>query len=373
MKRIRVTDLFAGVGGFRLGLERASDRFETVFANQWEPNKKKQWAYECYISHWKNHKCICEDINNIDKESLPDFDLLVGGHPCQNFSIGASTKYAKGLEGTKGVLWYQIYEILKIKQPKAFLLENVDRMLKSPSNQRGRDFGIMLYHYNKLGYKVEWRVVNSANYGSCQRRKRVFVFGFRESFNPFFNKIFPTKCEYQENEVLYKLFEDILNFKFDFKNWGYMEDGEFITKNVEEIQNISGKLADVIQKEDTGKRYLTQEQIKKFKYLKGSKKLKRVTKEGYEYNYSEGAMAFPDNLDLPSRTMLTSEGSVNRCSHVVNDNGLRFLTPVECERLNSFPDRWTEGMPDRMRYFCMGNALVVSLIERIGSEIVKII
>ena len=110
---------------------------------------------------------------------------------------------------------------------------------------------------------------------------------------------------------------------------------------------------------------------KKGKNLKGSKRIPRVTKDGHEWIYSEGAMAFPDDLDKPSRTMLTSEGSVNRCSHVVDDNGLRFLSPIECERLNGFPDDWTKGMPDRMRYFCMGNALVVPIVERIGKKIME--
>ena len=370
MKKIRVSELFAGVGGFRLGLERASDRFETVFANQWEPNKKKQWAYKCYISHWNDNTCVNEDINLIDKSSIPDFDLLVGGNLCQNWSVASSADKALGLEGSKGILWFQIYEILKLKQPKYFLLENVDRQLKAPTKQRGRDFALMLSLYNQLGYEVEYMIVDSSKYGNPQRRKRVFVFGCRESNTLILRKCFPFNLNVSGN---LESIEEAVNKSIDFKNYGYTTKGYIDTFKVEEIEENTVPLKSILEKESLNKRYLTQEQIKKFKYLKGSKKLKRVTKEGYEYNYSEGAMAFPDNLDLPSRTMLTSEGSVNRCSHVVEDNGLRFLTPVECERLNGFPDGWTEGMPDRMRYFCMGNALVVPLIERIGFEIVKII
>ena len=111
--------------------------------------------------------------------------------------------------------------------------------------------------------------------------------------------------------------------------------------------------------------------------MKGGKKEKRIAKNGFEYNYSEGPIAYPDYLDQPSRTMLTSEGSKNRSTHVVRDpetNRLRILTPVECERINGFPDNWTNtGMSDKKRNFMMGNALVVGIIERLGKEIENII
>lgn len=117
------------------------------------------------------------------------------------------------------------------------------------------------------------------------------------------------------------------------------------------------------------------EKIEKFTYLKGAKRIDRVSASGHAYVFSEGAVAFPDGLDKPGRTMLTTEGSVNRSTHVVKDPNtarLRVLTPLECERLNGFPDHWTEGMSDRMRYFCMGNALVVGLVERMASRIKEI-
>ena len=369
---IRVIELFAGVGGFRLGLELASDDFKTVFANQWEPNKKKQWAYENYCSHWENHNCICEDITKIDKTKLPKFDLLVGGNPCVEWSVATLTKNAKGLEGSKGGLWYQIYEILKLNQPKYFLLENVDRQLKSPSKCKGRDFATMLYLYNELGYEVEWRVINSAKYGNPQRRKRVYVFGCKK--NPLiFSKAFPIESTYYKTFELPKTIEGLSKFSADFKQHGFMKQGLCKVANILEREEKLITLADIkmsVNKDSVF--YLTDKQIEKFKYFKGSKRLPRVTKDGHQWIYSEGAMAFPDELSKPSRTMLTSEGSVNRCSHVIDDNGLRFLTPIECERLNGFPDGWTDTMPNRMRYFTMGNALVVPLITRIGKEILKL-
>lgn len=373
---MRVIELFAGVGGFRLGLERASEEFVTVFANQWEPNKKKQWAYENYISHWDN--CVCEDITKIDKESLPDFDLLVGGFPCQPFSKARSADKALGLEDEqKGILWWQIREILEKKNPKYVLLENVDRLLKSPTKQRGRDFGVILKGFFDLGYTVEWRVINAADYGNAQRRRRTYILAYKGSYKNCLNECFPldeidNQIKETRTYVLNKTETEVFNnFKADFGSVGYCENGIVKTKDVLPKFEKSINLAEILISSDR-KFYLTDKQIEKFKYLKGSKKIPRVTKDGHEWIYSEGAMAFPDDLDKPSRTMLTSEGSVNRCSHVVEDNGLRFLSPIECERLNGFPDDWTKGMPDRMRYFCMGNALVVPIVERIGKKIGEI-
>ena len=381
---MKVAELFAGVGGFRLGLERASEEFITVFANQWEPNKKKQWAYENYISHWDN--CVCEDITKIDKNSLPDFDLLVGGFPCQSFSVARSADKALGLEDEhKGILWWQIREILEKKNPKYVLLENVDRLLKSPTKQRGRDFGVILKGFSDLGYTVEWRVINAADYGNAQRRRRTYILAYKGSYKNCLNECFP--LDEIDNQIkktrvytLSKTETEVFNtFKADFGSVGYCENGNIKTKDVIPKFEQPTPMAEILisverererEREHTA-RYLTDEQIEKFKYLKGSKRIPRVTKDGHEWIYSEGAMAFPDDLDKPSRTMLTSEGSVNRCSHVVDDNGLRFLSPIECERLNGFPDDWTKGMPDRMRYFCMGNALVVPIVERIGKKIME--
>ena len=117
--------------------------------------------------------------------------------------------------------------------------------------------------------------------------------------------------------------------------------------------------------------------VEKWEYLKGAKKIPRTSANGHQYIFSEGTIAFPDILDRPSRTMLTSESTLNRSTHVIKDpetDRLRLLTPVEAERLQGFDDGWTEtGMPDRMRYFCMGNALVVPMITRMGRVLDEII
>lgn len=123
-----------------------------------------------------------EDINRVlDKAEagefqIPDVDMVVGGFPCQDYSVARPLNQAHGIEGKKGVLWWDIYHFLEMKEPRFGLFENVDRLLKSPASQRGRDFAIILSCLADLGYTVEWRVVNSAEYGFPQRRKRVYIF-----------------------------------------------------------------------------------------------------------------------------------------------------------------------------------------------------
>ena len=177
-----VCELFAGVGGFRLGLERASSDWETVWFSQWEPNKTKQWAHACYVSHWGDiDDKTGVDIALLDKSGIPDHNLLVGGFPCQDYSVARPLPGSTGIKGKKGVLWWQIRDTLQAKEPSFALFENVDRLLKSPATQRGRDFGVILACLNDLGYFVEWRVINAAEYGAGQRRRRVFIFASRNS------------------------------------------------------------------------------------------------------------------------------------------------------------------------------------------------
>ena len=169
-----VVELFAGVGGFRCGFNhitfdgnkvKENPNWNFVWANQWEPSTKTQAAYDCYIERFGENSCICEDIGKVDKSIIPNHTLLVGGFPCQDYSVARSLSNEKGIEGKKGVLWWEIAEILETKQPPFVLLENVDRLLRSPSTQRGRDFGIMLRSFLDNGYAVEWRVINAAEYG----------------------------------------------------------------------------------------------------------------------------------------------------------------------------------------------------------------
>ena len=388
-------ELFAGVGGFRIGLENTGGDWNTVWANQWEPGKKSQYAFDCYVAHYGKKKIyVNEDIGEIDKKTIPNHTLLVGGFPCQDYSVAHTG--AQGMEGKKGVLWWQIRDILEAKEPPFVLLENVDRLLKSPAKQRGRDFGVILACFNDLGYNVEWRVINAADYGYAQRRRRTFIFAYKnttkyykekeniESIDlihseGFFIKQF--KIEQgtygKEYPFTYKDVVDVSdNFALDFKNSGIMKNGTIYTEEVIPILEEPITLRD-ISEGNVADRFYLGENLEKWEYLKGPKDILRTSNTGFQYHFREGGVAFPDSLDKPARTMLTSESSINRSTHVIEDpitNKMRLLTPLETERINGFPDDWTNtGMPESFRYFCMGNALVVGLIERMGYELNNII
>ena len=162
-------------------------------------------------------------------------------------------------------------------------------------------------------------------------------------------------------------------FSADFGNSGYCVGFSAKTADVTPVyKGPYTVLGDILQKDAPEKYYVNDADLAKWKYMKGAKKEKRTTREGYEYFFSEGPIAYPDYLDRPARTMLTSEGSKNRSSHIIEDpqtHRIRILTPIECERIDGFVDNWTEGMTDHMRYFCMGNALVVGLIEKMGKRL----
>lgn len=408
MKKTAI-ELFAGVGGFRCGLNHVelkddkvveNGNWKFLWANQWEPATKSQEAYECYAKRFGEDSASNVDIFEVDKHDIPDHTLLVGGFPCQDYSVAQTLSNSKGIEGKKGVLWWAIEQTLAIKQPPFVLLENVDRLLLSPAKQRGRDFGIMLRSFFENGYDVQWRVINAGEYGLPQKRRRTYIFAYHKSTNYYkemqkvkdrdvifekglFVQQFPLKSEYQaisETSISeYKDLKDVSdNFKCQFYNAGVMTNGGIYTVKVKSDYNLIYPLRNIREENPVDEKYfLNDKQIEKFAFLKGSKKIPRVKPNGEPYYYCEGSMPFPDNLDAPARTMLTSESGVSRTTHVIEDfktKKLRLLTPRECERINGFPDDWTNtGMSDKKRYFMMGNALVVGVIERIGKEIENII
>ena len=398
-----ICELFAGVGGFRLGFERLNSGWETIWFSQWEPGARTQWAHDCYVSHFGDSKDMNdeihtgEDISTMDKNAIPDHSLLVGGFPCQDYSVAHTLASSKGIEGKKGVLWWQIRDTLIAKNAPFCIFENVDRLLKSPAKQRGRDFGVILACLNELGYAVEWRVVNAAVYGAAQRRRRTFIFAYKKDTNygleqirkapesiilseGLMSKAFPIEKakEITETDIPTDIVEVSDKFAFDFRPAGYMVDGHVYTTDVVEKEEKPILLGEILQRNVDDSFYLTDEaRMAKWVYLKGAKKIPRVSSTGHEYVFSEGPVAFPDPWDRPGRTMLTSESTLNRSTHVVTDPGtgkLRTLTPTEAERLQGFDDDWTNsGMPQRMRFFCMGNALVVPMITRMGRILDSII
>lgn len=395
MSQIKVVELFAGVGGFRVGLERSDkERFRTVWSNQWEPGQSGQWAYKCYSQRFgKDANCINADIATMI-DSVPPHDLLVGGFPCQDYSV-ASTG-AKGIEGKKGVLWWSIHQIIQKQHPEFILLENVDRLLKSPAKQRGRDFGIILKCLDGEGYRVEWRVINAADYGQVQRRRRIFIFARRKNApiadpqqwlhrEGFFAKAFPVTEDLDTKKVTHadlNRYTDLLQiteqFQCTFYNSGLMVNGQIYSEELVPCSLPPKTLSDIITSQSVDEKYfLTPEEMAKWEVMKGAKRIMRTSRTGFEYLFCEGAIAFPDPLDRPARTMLTSEGTPNRSTHIICDPStgrLRRLTPEECERINGFDTGWTDtGMPERQRYFIMGNALVVPLVEKMGHRLLELL
>lgn len=427
-----VCELFAGVGGFRCGLNgirtpddyTKEEKWDTVWFSQWEPAETKtQYAHDCYVYRFGT----CFDINgndttnwnieDVDKNTLPDFNLLVGGFPCQDYSVASSLATSKGLEGKKGVLWWSIRETLEAKKPPFVLLENVDRLLKSPAKQRGRDFGVILACFRDEGYTVEWRVINAAEYGYQQRRRRVFIFAYKDDTKyskqiaertkyykkdeldnkkesmvkaileeGFFAKSFPVKdiedVKVRSRDLPIEIGELSDTFRFDFENSGMMKDGCIYSfRTTPDYDGDQITLGDVMESEDTvvnqsyfipkEKLYYTvpsvthsdetEERLPKesrqtWQYLKGGKKLLRKAANGHEYVFSEGPIAMIDSYDKPARTMLTSEGNFSRTTHIVKDKHtgeIRLLTAAETERIQGFPTDHTK--------YCLMNGETVEM------------
>lgn len=404
---IRVIELFAGVGGFRIGLERASSQYKTVWSNQWEPSTKRQDASLIYCRNFGCAGHSNQDISTVEVDSIPDADLLCGGFPCQDYSVATTLKNSGGIEGKKGVLWWQICRILLNcrHKPKYLFLENVDRLLKSPASQRGRDFAIILSSLSDLGYDVEWRVINAAEYGMPQRRCRTYMVGYLRATNingtsnyrewvlneGIIAKAFPCHARTGKKEKFshFTIKGDLpeISDKFNksdssnsspFLNAGYMSEREVYSVDVD--ANYSGRrltLGDILidEKDVPSEYFISEEDFPKWQYLKGSKSEVRTTSTGYQYNYSEGSMAFPDATDKPSRTIITGEGgpSASRFKHIIKtpSGKYRRLIPLELERLNMFPDNHTIGASDIRRAFLMGNALVTGIVEALGRELLK--
>lgn len=397
---IRVIELFAGVGGFRIGLERASNRYKTVWNNQWEPSTKRQDASIIYCHQFGTAGHSNEDISTIDVKDIPEADMLVGGFPCQDYSVATTLKHSEGIEGKKGVLWWQIYRILRDheKPPKYLMLENVDRLLGSPAGQRGRDFAIILASLSDLGYAVEWRVINAADYGMPQRRRRTYMFAFKVN-TPLYESVQSVENWITDKGVMAKAFpidkSDVKFSNFDiegnlqeisasfnsgkkatpFYAAGFMRHRQVLTTAI--TPHYNGPkilLTDILihEKDVPDEFFIPETDLPKWRIAKGGKTEMRTSSEGFQYKYSEGAMAFPDSIDKPSRTIITGEGGrgPSRFKHVVITPSGRYrrLTPVELERLNMFPDNHTYGASNMRRAFLMGNALVTGIVERIARQ-----
>lgn len=398
----RVVELFAGVGGFRIGLERAG--WHVIWSNQWEPSTGIQHASSCYEARFGPGVHSNRDLHAVLDEAssgeadLPEHDLLVGGFPCQDYSVARPKNASSGIEGRKGVLWWEIHRLLQLRRPPHLFLENVDRLLKSPASQRGRDFGVMLATLAELGYEVEWRVINAADYGFPQKRRRVLLVGrragaqAREAGEVLHGGVLARAFPVLAGPMLspaetFRVPDDPVEVSESFgattgatpfRNAGYMSHGRVWTLDVEpDWDGPQQTLGDILEPTDViDERYFIPDaELPRWRYLKGAKREQRLHKgSATAYFYAEGAIPFPDPTDRPARTILTGEAgrSPSRFKHAIEVEGGRYrrLTPRELERLNGFPDDWTDtGMPEGRRGFMMGNALVVGLVERVGREL----
>ncbi len=419
-EKLKVVELFAGVGGFRLGLEgwkgkssssgytkRMVKNYETIWSNQWEPGAKVQHASNVYREMFGNKGHSNEDIGTINPKSVPKHDLLVGGFPCQDYSVAKQLGKSKGIKGKKGVLWWNIRDILEAKKPKYVLLENVDRLISSPANQRGRDFAIILASLSDLDYMVEWRIINAADYGMPQRRRRVFIFAYHKKTSIYKKYNSPSDWIYRDGLIAktfkieerkqLTLFKDkgIRSFKLTgnlvqitnkfnklnkesvFENSGIMIDREVWTVNVQaKYSGLQKTLKDILvgHNEVEEEFYINRKDIKKWRFLKGAKKKLIKNDEDKDIYWSEGSMSFPDDIHKPLRTIVTGEGgpSPSRFKHIIkSQNQYRRLVPKELERANMFPDDFTKSASNTKRSFFMGNALVIGIIEKLGKELSK--
>lgn len=437
-----MVELFAGVGGFRFGLNevaqatedgRGTPGFEVVFANQWEPGKKAQHAAAVYAERWGGADLINRDIFEVLEDPVQVArlgelapDMLVGGFPCQDYSVAKPLSRSAGLEGKKGVLWWAMHRLLQLqseagKPIRYVMLENVDRLISSPSTCRGRDFAVILASLQALGYAVEWRVINAADYGFPQRRRRTFIQAYHystaigqrllaasttvtgaqawlETDGPMAQAL-PVKLKPGATPQGLSLPMDVWTAqstytpnggRSSFALSGVAAAGMVWTApTVAKPTNPAAAGSEVAagtQPRTLGditaattnvpdEFFIEPEALKQWRYLKGAKSVPRTSKSGHRYEYSEGAVAFPDPLNAPSRTIITAEGNAgaSRTTHVVQhaDGRLRRLTPEELEQLIGLPRGFTDvgNLSPRQRAFLMGNALVVGLVTALGQAL----
>lgn len=317
--------LFSGIGGFELGIQQAyesnlerkhlgeeSEQEERPQGREWASDEYREvlcspdgptplcvgyseidkYAVQIYQKHFSEHKNY-GDITKIDTDFLPDFDLLVGGFPCQAFSIAGKRG---GFEDTRGTLFFEIARILRAKQPRLFLLENVKGLL---SHDNGQTFRTIITTLDELGYDLQWQVLNSKNFGVPQNRERVFIVGhLRGTSRP---EVFPIR-----------------------------ESGEL---HYAKSSKRQGECAATVRASGNDERNI---------------------------------------VAVPTKFLERNQFTVDTVGTggVMVDYQIRRLTPTECERLQGFPDGWTEGVSDTQRYKTLGNAVTVNVVEEIIKRLI---
>lgn len=317
-------DLFAGIGGIRLGFDQAfGNDIETVFVSEWD--KKAQ---ETYIANFGEIPKIFGDITKIDEIDIPIHDILLAGFPCQAFSLAGQKK---GFEDTRGTLFFDVARIVEFHKPKVVFCENVKNLV---NHDRGKTFKIIKKTLNDLGYRVFYKVINSKDFGVPQNRERIYIVAFREDISP--NKfIFPEKTD--DTKVI----------------------------------------ADIMEEKETSPKYYLSDV-----YLESLRKHKQRHKakgNGFGYEIRDvnsiagaivcGGMGRERNLIIDKR--LTDFTPVTHIKGKINREYIRKMTPREWARLQGFPDDFKLVVADTHLYKQFGNSVTVPVIKAIAKNIKK--
>jgi len=367
---------FSGIGGFELGIQQAYEKRKNSPTNGCvcdtdsdEHEQERPWraptcigyseidkyAVQVYQKHFPNHKNY-GDITKIDETSLPDFDLFVGGFPCQSFSIAGKRG---GFDDTRGTMFFEIARIVREKQPRLLLLENVKGLL---SHDKGRTFYTIISTLDELGYDCQWQVLNSKNFGVPQNRERVFIIGhLRGTSRP---EVFPIGQNDGEVIELSGQQTNTLTARYE----GAQATGSYVIEgklNAQERGNRQPFVAPVLTPDRPNKR----QNGRRFKENgEPSFTLTAQDKHGVLVDKTDRVRVYSDGTRYEKETL--DDGTVGDWEDVTN-KAIRRLTPTECERLQGFPNGWTEGLSDTQRYKTLGNAVTVNVIEDIMKALLR--
>ena len=378
---MKFIDLFAGIGGFRYGLQKveiesesSSDHesgasqhgqraFHCVWSNEWD-----KYANQIYTKHFG--ECDSRDIRTVNTKDIPDHDLLCAGFPCQSFSIAGKRL---GFEDTRGTMFFEIARIIRDKRPRYFLLENVKGLL---SHDEGKTFQTILGVLSDLGYEYQWQVLNSKNFGVPQNRERVFIVGhLRETSRP---EVFPIGESYSishQTKYAEQAGRSRISSTIDARYGSLRNAGETY---LHYIGGIRGKRDMWLKDDKQNSRNFSQGQ----RVYSSDGIASTIAGNAGGLGGKTGLYAIP--VLTPDRMEKRQNGRrfkndgdpaftlTSQDKHGVYDGlNIRRLTPVECERLQGFPDNWTEGISDTQRYKCLGNAVTTLVITEIGRKLIQ--
>ncbi len=352
---MKYLSLFSGIGGFEIGIQNAipttKRKKQRRTTNHLPSNGQEQLGAQCvgyseidkyaiqiYQKHFPNHKNY-GDITKIITSELPDFDLLVGGFPCQAFSIAGKRR---GFDDTRGTLFFDVARILKEERPRNFVLENVKGLL---SHDNGRTFKVIISTLAELGYCVEWQVLNAKNFGVPQNRERVFIVGHLGGIPE--RKVFPigsTDESYNGNTEIKQL-----NNPVHSNDRVYSENGLAPTLNTMQGGNRQPFILGGLQGHQNFKNDGVCPTLTSAMGKGGGQT--PIIANTLDANYYKGNSA-------------SSERHTPR-TEVKDGLKIRRLTPLECERLMAYPDNWTEGLSDTQRYKTLGNGIVSNVVEEV--------